>query len=532
MRPPLRFLLLLVLALGACDLTDPYVATDSTPLTGGVTLDDERAYHPIVLSQADGASGLSVLNNTRVGDIVAFAYDASAGAFAQIPVQVDERYVYDAARVYQGVTSCAGNWCTNVTGHVVTLGYADRNAAAGPDPSNKFDSDDEVALMLSDFGDPAQGHPNGVDARTAVEVKVTLDGADSYAYLYKRRGNALQPSAGRDYVAYRFDTVNPTYDVVGVAPQDFTGQLTPTNHGVSNPERTSVDAEGYRMEFADRWVMDHLAIGPPDARTPDLLTVNMMRGTDNPTRPDFDGCVRWPFTGSASEGGFLVNVDGPIRAIRRFIGFNSGPLTEMTWVFYPYSVETVTTPRVHRLNHGLAQFFHLSAAAEGYTYAYGTGTGPPATDVVDEGDPGFGSVDLPAWQTLTGPDGAGWALLYGLETDIPFHLPDEQPRLFYEDDGGLMENCDIDDVTGSTYRTALTSYRGAHGVEVPFQTSWGAGSQNPEGGLPNTDPRHESQTNALYHISFTRRIAFGPDPAAALTAMQVTPTVTTRRYNP
>jgi hypothetical protein len=275
--------------------------------------------------------------------------------------------------------------------------------------------------------------------------------------------------------------------------------------------------------------MDHLAIGPPDARTPDLLTLDVFRGTDDPFDPAFEGCVRWPFTGSASEGGFLVNVDGPIRAIRHLIGFNSGPLTEVMWTFYPLTVETVTTPRVHRLNHGFALFLHLSSEAEGYTYARGTGTAASATDVVDEGDPGFGSVDLPAWQTLTGP-GGGWAIAYDVETDIPFQLPDEQPRLFYEDDGGLMENCDIDDVTGPTFKRAYTSYRGAHGVEVPFQSPWGPDSQNPEGGLPNTDPRQVDQSTSLYNLSVRRHLAFGPDPAAALAATQRRPAVITRPY--
>jgi hypothetical protein len=524
----------LLLAVSACDTTDPGVDDDPLPDIDEVPTGDARAYHPVVLSEADGAPGLDPLLGTPVEDVVAFAYDASAGAFVQIPVQVDERYVYDVARVYEGITDCYNTWCEDLPGHVVTLGYADARAAAGPDPTAAFDADDEVALLLADFGDPAQGHPAGVETATAVEVQVTLDGADHYAYLYRRRDPTLQPDAGKNYVAYRFDLVRPVYDVAGVGPAEFTGRLTPTDHGVSNPEQSWVETGLYRMQFADRWVMDYLAVGPRSSRSPDLLTLDIFRGTDDPTDADYDGCARWPFTGSASEGGFLVSRDGPVRAIRRFVGFNSGPLTETTWTFYPLTVETVTTPRVHRLAHGLALFLHLSEAAEGYTYAYGTGSsGAAATDEVDGAPPTFGSADYPAWQTVRAPGGGvGWAATYEVATTIPFRLPDEQPRLFYADDDALVENCDIDDVTGTTYRTALTSYRGAHGLEVPFQTSWGPGSQLPEGGLPNTDPRHVDGDTDLYALSVRRRLAFSPNPGAALAAIELTPVVTVRAYAP
>lgn len=542
MRRPAS-LLLLVLVLGACDADAPVDPMDAPALADAGSPGDPRAYHPVVLSAHEGFD-LGPLLNAPVRDLVAFAFDAARSAFVQIPVQVDERYVYDAAQLYEGITTCQGGWCEDLPGHVVTLDYADSDHAAGPDPNNRFDADDEAVLLLSDFGNPTQGHPPGVYTQTRVEVKATFGDGDSYAYLYRRSDGSLDSSAGRNYVTYHFETVNPVYDRVGVRPGDFTGQLTSTYHGVSNPEESWVETASYRMQFADRWVLDHLAVGPPESRSPDLLTYDAFRGTDNPNNPGFTGCVRWTFTGSASEGGFLVNRDGPIRGIRRMLGFNSGPITEVRWTFYPHGAAMRMAYRLHHVGHGLALFLHLSDAATGYVHGYGTHRGGlVATDPVDGSDPGFGRVRLPewqpftelsrsddgAWQTLSDPTGGyGWALLYGVESTIPFHRPDEQPSLFYRDDGALFENCNIDDVTGSNFDETFTTYRGAHGIEVPQQSPWGPGTHLEDGGLPNTDPRHEDKDTPRYDLTLHRLFAFGPDPAAALEAVRQSPTVTTR----
>ena len=48
----------------------------------------------------------------------------------------------------------------------------------------------------------------------------------------------------------------------------------------------------------------------------------------------FSICARSNATFAYAEGAFIANIDGPIRAIRSYIGANSGLKTQRTEIFY------------------------------------------------------------------------------------------------------------------------------------------------------------------------------------------------------
>src|SRR5690606_24302428 len=164
------------------------------------------------------------------------------------------------------------------------------------------------------------GHPEGVVENTGTEVVAEADGATRYAYLYRRASARLDPAAGADLVRYDARFQRGPY----LATYDREGRRVPRNPRpvrdprASNPENTTVRTPFYTLGFSDRWILDRMEI----EGGPDILDVDVLGATPG-------NCVRSPYTASLSHGAFLANRDGPVRAIRRVIGFNSGILTEM-----------------------------------------------------------------------------------------------------------------------------------------------------------------------------------------------------------
>ena len=78
-------------------------------------------------------------------------------------------------------------------------------------------------------------------------------------------------------------------------------------------------------------------------------------------------CGRSEDTFDDAEGAFLANINGPVRAIRSYIGANSGPYTERTHIFYAQREDIVTDLRVHPIP-GVMSFFDYSNAAIGMQY--------------------------------------------------------------------------------------------------------------------------------------------------------------------
>jgi len=324
-----------------------------------------RDLDPVVLR----GSALPDLIGTDPGDIVAFRYDTPAGAWDQVPVQVDERHLEHLAQLRNG---------TGSTGPMA-MAYSDPAANAGPDPVATFDADDEVAFMADDTGGEAPGgtaRPAGVLAGSGVKVTVTdplgptspLRGSGTgFVYLFERSGG-LAPGAGQDYVDYDF------------APAD------PMGHS----ESSTVSTDAYTTHFSSRWARDRLHLGGG----PDLLDRHRNQFA-------LDVCGRSEDTFSAGDGGYATNVDGPVRVIRSYLGANSGTYTQREHVFYRGTERVQTFLRVHAIP-GIMDFYDYSASALGMRYRSSNVPG----GVVIDGIPDAMPAAAPTWEAVTGDHGA------------------------------------------------------------------------------------------------------------------------------
>ena len=107
-----------------------------------------------------------------------------------------------------------------------------------------------------------------------------------------------------------------------------------------------------------------------------------------------------------------MNKVGPVRAIRSYIGANSGPLTQREHIFYEQREDIRTFLRVHAIP-GPWDFFDYSSAASGMTYRNNLNTG----GVTIDGTPDSPTAGALSWESVDGPQG-GLSMVHTLNTDI------------------------------------------------------------------------------------------------------------------
>lgn len=284
----MRFASIPALVLAALAL--PLPAAHSAPLN--------RPDDPVVVTGA-GTPGLV---GAAPGDVVAFAW---SGSWQQIPVQVDERKLFDLRAAYPAPFDCAGNTlCYVPFSTPAKLRYADPSTLVGADTDPALDANDEIAFMAKDTGAAAGAalDPAGTVAGSRVEVKVSdsLDGGVGHAYLFRQDGT-LDPSAGRQYVSYSLSLTSGAY------PGTYRFAAG------TNPESSTVVTPYYSLAFIDRWRESQLRVLRGAATGADILD-----RTESQFSPDY--CGRNTLTFAGGEGAFLANRSGPVRAIRAYLG--------------------------------------------------------------------------------------------------------------------------------------------------------------------------------------------------------------------
>ena len=316
------------------------------------------------------------------------AFRREAGAWVPIPVQVDERALVDfgSEPSANGVPGSTGTvYGTQAIG-VAVLQYTDPETWVGPDPNPAVDRNDEVALMARDAGDQALGAepPEHVDAATGLELSITdplEPGAQSWVYLFAHDGT-LDPSAGQHLVDYDFSLASGDYKATYLRAEG------------PNPEDSTVTTAAYAHHFSDRWVDDELHVTVGDATGVDILDRHR-----NQFAP-FE-CGRSEDTFSDGEGAFVVNRVGPVRAIRSYVGANSGPLSQRTHLFYEARHEILSDLRVHPIP-GMMEIFDYSPAAAGMTYR----NSAMGADVTIDGVPDVVSTARSFWEMVRGAQGS------------------------------------------------------------------------------------------------------------------------------
>ncbi len=307
------------------------------------------------------------------------------GGWEQVPVQVDERDVRDFGQLYQSSPTGA-----------TSLVYTDEATFTGPDSNLLLDADDQIVVMLRDTGSlaPTIALPPGALEGTGVRIRIAdpVDGEVAHVYLFRQDGS-LDPAAGRSYVDYDFLLLSGDY-------------LSTYNLASGpNPESTTVTTASYAHHFSDRWIDDEMRILAGDASGADILDRHK-----NQFSPGV--CSRTENTFSNGEGAFVANRSGPVRAIRSYLGANSGPLTQREHLFYEARQDVLTALRVHPIS-GVVDFFDYSPAAAGMTYFNDRNLAGVPVD----GSPDVVTAGALSWEMVTGPQGTA-IILHRIDTDV------------------------------------------------------------------------------------------------------------------
>ena len=357
----------------AAALSIVLAASVAGPAAGAPTpIAQARSADPIVV----GGGLVPSLTGVPVGAIVAFRW---VNGWQQVPVQIDQRKRVELNTVYGKPA--------NTTNPVNVVVYADPNTFVGA-ASGNLTSIDVIVIMARAIGSqipPSFSEPAGVLHNTGVRVKANdpLTGAVGYFYLFRRSGTTLTPGMGRHNVTYNFGLLSGAYK---------------TTYNVDdgpNPENSSVSTVAYTRHFGDRWLDDVITVKSGTATGADI--VDRHKALFAP-----GSCVRSEDTFDDAEGAFVANVVGPLRAIRSYIGANSGPYTQRTHVFYDQREDILTDLRVHAIP-SVMDFWDYSPAASGMRYANDRNLG----GVIVDGDPAPDNVASgpPLWERVTGPQG-------------------------------------------------------------------------------------------------------------------------------
>ena len=439
----------------------------------GVT---DRDRDPVVIT-GDQAPNLI---GTAPGDVVAFRWE---GNWRQVPVQVDERKWADL-RVVRQLSLSNPQFGTEVYADAGTYAGADGmpqmystgglagQAIPGTAGDSNLDTNDEIAMMAQDSGDSAVGRPapTGVDAGSRTPVRVSdplavAAGKDRYLYLFRSTGG-LSPDADRDYVSYVVTYV-PALAGGYFGGYNFNGVDVVAGGPPANAEASSVSTNSYEQTFPGRWMVDGLKIKAGAATAVDILDGD--KSTVGTT-----GCERNELTFSQGGGGVIAAIDGPVRAIRSYVGANSGTFTQRDQIYYQGRIDTVTYLRVHPGIGSVWTAMDLSGSAKGMTYRNSLN---PSGDVVD----GVAAALTPGeltWEQTTGPQGTITNV-----TRISSDLPGLEVTSKY---------LDSESAEGSSMRCSGD------------QHAYGAGGTMVTGTGLNTDPVLASVDGQLFRFTATR----------------------------
>lgn len=398
--------------------------------TGANAAITQRGDDPVVLKGTD----LSGLTGAQPDKLVGFKW--TGNAWEQIPVQVDERHKISVRTLYP--EDAAGNPYLGPKSFNLEV-YADENTRSGADANASFDADDELVFMGGDAGDEAPlgaSAPAGVDPKSGVKLDVADPVGDGTGavYLYRATGN-LDPAAGQDYVDYQFKLTN-------LGP----GQTLLNDYGYvnsSNPEDSTVSTDNYELHSFDRWMEDEMKVKAGASTGEDILDREVAQAfLTQCGRTEYTFSGRWTedtWAGNDGatddEGTYIIAKDGPVRALRSYMGANSGPYVQREHIYYRSHEQNTIFLRVH-LMADLYSWTDYAPSAIGMTYRDEKNVdgvtidgNPDALTPTTSDDVANGTY---SWQQVSGEQGTV-STVVGAETDIPnpnfgnYYLDDATP---------------------------------------------------------------------------------------------------------
>lgn len=460
-----------------------------------------RPADPVVLS----GSAVPKLVGTDPMHVVGFAWDGKA--WHQIPVQVDERDLVNPGQIYHRPTNIWPVVAGTSTPYkilvytpppVATAGYTVFPTYTPSDSDPTLDANDEITFLAGDTGKQVDGSvapPAGVDPASREQVKATDPLATSeFGYVYLFHSDTLTGgSAGTTGVHYSFSLDSGDYRntyKMGSA------SLAPNNTWSFNPEHSTVTTGSYTQSFGDRWLNNGMSVTPLASgngapmleRTHFYVTVGCGRSEDT-----FNGGANNP-----GEGAFILNLSGPVRAIRSYLGANSYLYTANTHLFYPSREDLVTELRGHAGLPGYGVGDDYVTGTTGLKYSDPANTGVPIDGVQDTVTPisyTTGSAAPPMWQMVSGPQGSV-VTVRSLDTDV----------------AGLNVSTVYQDrsVASPAQCTGDAAAWGQNGTTVV----------SPVNNVPNTDPTLGANPNTFLVKRFRFFRGANLSPAAAATIDQ------------
>lgn len=324
-----------------------------------------------------------VAGGVPVNAIAAYAY--KAGAWSEIPLQVDEKYPYFLANSHSDFGIYSGTdeeltyaWDLERWNPADSADGCNAVPPAGvPDPIAGIDDDDELVFMAQDAGGraPTGAQPPDVLAGSAgqmVHIADPLDPANSrVVYLYRKPGGS-RFAAQQHYVRYTRD---------GNADQwidrSFFADADPQKLGTSNTgygpnlsgtvchptlgkqqssdrfprDGVTVQTDSYVWKATGRWMVREIGIAKPDGSGnygADLI--DRWKGRAFQQSPDStvslvgfeDEQVNWE-----ANSVLLGERCGPVRCIREVWGADSGTNVTKTETYYRDMVVSRYHVRVH-----------------------------------------------------------------------------------------------------------------------------------------------------------------------------------------
>lgn len=456
----------------------------------------DRPTDPVVLK----GSELPGLKGAAPGKVVAYKW---RGKWIQVPVQIDERHTITARSLYPATPPGYVNDGVSFDIEV----YADPKTRSGADANKSFDADDELVFMGGDAGSAAPGkavEPAGVLAGSGTRVAVNdpLGGGGAYVYLFKASGKVDQ-SAGKDYVDYDFKLVNFGPNDTLIDDYGF------TNTG--NLEDSTVKTDNYELHSVDRWMEDELRITAGGAPGVDILDREAVSagGLGGCSRSEYTFSANWTLdavsgndTNTDDEGTYVTVIDGPVRAIRSYMGANSGPYVEDLHLYYADREDRRINVRVHPIPE-MYVWTDYNVDATGMKYRDQKNTAGVDIDGVPDVLDGATMADFEngqyLWQQVSGSKGTATTMVSAESSATPgnptnfgfksYYLDKENPST---SSGDKERQCGGD----------LKAY-GASGFGI-------------DGVYPNTDPMFATAAATPEKLSVNRvRYFSGPNGTAA-----------------
>ena len=380
------------------------------------------------------------LTGVPVARLLGYAWDGDS--FAQIPLQVDERFTRYLTNNASDFSAYSGvdqhntyafdreGWRFTDDDGVDVCTPIPRAEAGGsrpattPDPVQGLDDDDELAFMARDAGARApQGAaiPAGIAGAYEIPVLDTSTGSTTFAYVMLAADGGPQPAftaANSPYVRYLRDPnadlfvySQSSYAEYGVAPKgpyckpDGTRDTSKGAIAQRRPLDTAwIYTPRYAFRYEGRWLMTQLRVaqtdhaGPvadPQAYGPDIIDRWKARAFAQ------DPSSETPCCGYEEEdtnwGGSSILMGeriGPVRAIRETWGADSSTNNARREIFYRDVFVWGDALRVHPIPplDGIYSQWDYNA---GVVTKYYNPQVPAGVDVDGINDEAFGNLDDP-----------------------------------------------------------------------------------------------------------------------------------------